>query len=192
MKIRLMMLVNVMCFSMTLLAVQPQTLAEFKTIYEGEAKKIKTSEGIQAVEKQYLKTLTDLETGFRNAGDFPGTKVVIEEKKRFESSRMMPDQNQEGIPVAIADAQKAYRRTYAGVELVMNARLARLTQQYTNALTGYTRLLLKEDKMTLAAEVAEEMRNAEKISHDWPMGGARSKRKPSDYPPACDSSGWPV
>ena len=150
----------------TLQAAQPQTLAEFKTIYEQEKKKINEANGIQEVEQQYLKTLSGLEASFKKAGDFPGTKAVMEEKKRFESCRMLPDETPEGNLTAIADAQKAFLSACADVESTRNSRIEKLTRSYVKALRGYTRTLLEQDKMAQAEEVNAEIQNVMKLIKD--------------------------
>ena len=145
------------CCSVTLQAAQPQTLAEYKAIYEREVKKINEANGVQDVEKQYLKTLEGLEASLKKAGDFPGTKAVMEERKRFESCRMLPDATPEETPGSIAEAQKAFGKSYAEVDSARIARIEKLTRQYVDALRGHTRILLEQDKMTLAAEVNAEI-----------------------------------
>jgi len=161
-----MITIVLLCCASTLQAAQPQTLAEFKTIYEQEVKKINEANGIQEVEQQYLKTLGGLEASFKKAGDFPGTKAVMEEKKRFESCRMLPDETPEGTITAIADAQKAFRSAYADVESTRNSRIGKLTRSYVKALKGYTRTLLEQDKMAQAEEVNAEIQNAMKLIKD--------------------------
>ncbi len=166
MRILQMITIVLLCCASTLQAAQPQTLAEFKTIYEQEVKKINEANGIQEVEQQYLKTLGGLEASFKKAGDFPGTKAVMEEKKRFESCRMLPDETPEGTITAIADAQKAFRSAYADVESTRNSRIGKLTRSYVKALKGYTRTLLEQDKMAQAEEVNAEIQNAMKLIKD--------------------------
>ncbi len=160
----LLFLLSLFCCSVTLLAKpsQPETLAEYKAIYEREAKKIQDlSPKVLKAEQQYLETLKVLEVDFKKAGDFPSTKAVIEETERFESCRMIPDTMPEGTIKAIADAQKLYRDVYAVAERAKSDSLIKLTRLYMTALKGHTRTLLEQDKMVEAEAVNDEIKKGE-------------------------------
>ena len=166
------------CCVATLPAAQPQSLAEYKAIYDLELKNInEITPGMQSIEQHYLKTLTDLEAGFKKAGDFPGAIMVMEERKRFESCRMLPDATPDGTPGSIAEAQKAFRKSYAEVDSARIARIEKLTRQYVDALRGHTRILLEQDKMILAAEVNAEIERAQALLKSASTEGSKERRK---------------
>lgn len=161
MKIIMLTLLSFLLFAVSIKAEAPKTLADYKAIYEREQKNLNAVKEGAEIEQKYLAALTSLERDYKKAGDFPGTKAVLEEKKRFEACRLLPDATPDGAIQGIADAQKDCRNAYAEADAKRKARLEKLTTQYIKALKGYTRNLLESDKMTEAEEVNGEVVKAE-------------------------------
>ena len=141
------------------------SLATYKAIYEQETARIKTNNAvIEEAAVTYLKALDRAEADYKKAGDFPGTKAVREEIKRFGSNRTMPDEAPAGVPDGIAEAQAAYRSCLKELATDRNERLLKLTQRYVKALRKYTATLLEQDKMDAAEEANKEIQMAEALA----------------------------
>lgn len=143
----------------------PPSLATYKAIYEQETARIKTNNAvIEDAAVAYLKALDRAEADYKKAGDFPGTKAVRNEIKRFGSARTVPDEALDGTPDGIAAAQAAYRSCVKELAADRNERLLKLTQRYVKALRKYTATLLEQDKMDAAEEANKEIQMAEALA----------------------------
>jgi len=150
------------CVPLSLLSAPPQSLADYKDVYERELAKIQVNNTmIEEANKRYIKALDVLEGEFKRAGNFPDTKVVMDEKLRFSSIRIVPEMNPEGMPLGVKEAQNRYRSALSSVTVERNARVIRLSQLYVNALKKHIATLLEQNRMIEAEVVNQEIQQAE-------------------------------
>jgi len=146
---------------MQLWGIAAQNLVDYQTIYAQETTKIKNCQSdLEKVERTYLTALDDLESAYKKAGDFPGTKAVRQERERFSSERIVLPVTPEGTPEGISKAQTIYRSTVSELTADRNARLLALTQRYSKALRKYNAMLLEQNKMDEAEIVNQEIEKA--------------------------------
>ena len=140
---------------------EPQTLADFKEIYIAESLKIQTNN----VEKDattlaYIKYLDGLETSFKKAGDYSGTKAILKEKGRFELEHNVPDTTPPSTLEGIIEAQTEYRSALHDMAEEKNVKLDKLTLRYVKALRKHIANLLQQNKMQEAEAANEEIERA--------------------------------
>ncbi len=146
----------------SLLAASPQTLADYKTIYDREVSAINTNNGaIEEAARGYAKMLDSLEATFKKAGDYDATITVLAEKKQFALCRMVPQTTPPDTPSDIVKAQDEYRRDVAKAVAAKDARLVKLTQQYLKVLKEHIRTLLEKNEIDEAEEVNKEIQRAQ-------------------------------
>ncbi len=150
------------CFSFELFGATPQTLAEYKDIYEQELTKIRTNGSILVeADRRYIKALEALENNAKQIGNFPDTKAILDEKLRFESCKIIPEESPAGMLSGICDAQNSYRSTASLVMADRNARITRLAQLYVTALKKHITFLLQQNRMAEAEVVNSEIQQVE-------------------------------
>lgn len=162
MRVILMLSVAMVCCSAGVVVAKPQTLADYKGIYERELKKILgDQDGYREIGDEYLKDLLKLEGRFKKDGNFRGTKAVMDERNRYLSSNELPDETAADSPLELVEARKDLLEAAAKLEQGKSDRVAVLTRRYVAALKAYNRTLLEQGQMDRAEEVDLEIQNGE-------------------------------
>jgi len=170
-----------------LLGATVQTLADYKAIYVQETEKIQANNATtEEIATAYLKALDRAESDFKKAGDFPGTKAVREERKRFGLVNAVPEETPTEVPAAIAGAQTAFRSSIAGLTTDRNERLIKLSQRYVKALRKHTATLLEQNKMEEAEVVNKEIESVTAL--EQALSATLSAKVDPEPPPPVNKS----
>lgn len=154
--------VPLLCAPAPARAAGPLTLRDYKATFEREEAKIRTNDtAVLNADAAYLKALADLQASFKQQGDFDNVTAVIAERKRFETTKMVPEAPPADASPAIVKAQAGYRAVLAQGDADRNQRMARLLRSYATALKTYIKVLLEQDKMDEAKEANAEMKRAD-------------------------------
>ena len=175
-------------------ATNAPTLADYQATYERERDKIRTNNAaVLAADGDYWKTLDSLAADFKKQGDFENTVALAAERKRFEATRMVPDQPPTNTTAAIVKAQADYRAALARAEVERAKQTVKLNTSYVKALKALIKTYLADDKMAEAEAANKEMKLAEaalkKAADTLAIAPAGDAPAPSAGAEDADSSG---
>lgn len=144
------------------LAAPSPTLADYRATYEKELGKIRTNNApVVAADNDYVKTLDALQTDCKKRGDFENTMALIAEQKRFDATKMVPNQPPTNPPPVIAKAQADYRAALARAEIEREKQIAKLNTSYAKAIKELIKTYLAADKLVEAEAANKELKRAE-------------------------------
>jgi len=151
--------------------------------HETKVSSLRTEHALKAEEllKVYGQALEKLIVSLQKAGDPDPVISAMEEKRRFERERTVPDSETADLPEAVTRLRASYRRAVAENEAAERRRIAAVNADYLAILNRLMQKLTAEGKLALALNVKQEKRRIEFIVADA-EGGTAQPAKPVSLP----------
>jgi len=165
-----------------------KTLADYKSLFEREMSKIESRYHIsqKTALNFYGKNLALAKDRLKNEGDLEGTIAANQEIERFEEQKTVPQKPPDGFASLLVLVQKNYHDTLLAAEQVKSKNTIYLIKRYLIPLEGLKKLLVQQERLDEAREVADKIKKVTFVLADMeskmPEGGTKSAKPAATRP----------